>query len=115
MLLAPWAHHPPESFTSLRSGEGGTGLSSHLIWGKGLQWIFRGVSSGPFKRPAWLGAVSPYDIETYHKTSYISCTKFQNLNVSNLVLVNPLKPGVKSRMKMLLEQRRQAMLQIHLS
>ena len=40
----------------------------------------------------------------YHKTSSISRTKSQNLNVSNLVLqlplLNPLKPGEKSRMKM---------------
>ena len=49
--------------------------------------------------------------------SYISRTKSPILNVSRLVfqlfLPNPLKPGVKSRMKMSqwLEQRRQAMLQ----
>ena len=40
----------------------------------------------------------------YRKTSSISRTKSQNLNVFNLVLqlslFNPLKPGVKSRMKM---------------
>ena len=40
-----------------------------------------------------------------------------NLNDYRLVLKlsfrNPLKPGVKSRMKMNLEQRRQAMLQLH--
>ena len=40
----------------------------------------------------------------YRKTSSISRTKSQNLYVSNLVmqlsLLNPLKPGVKSRMKM---------------
>ena len=40
----------------------------------------------------------------YRKTSCISCTKFQNLNVSCLLLKwalpNPLKPGVKLRMKM---------------
>ena len=40
----------------------------------------------------------------YRKTSSISRTKSQNLNVSNLVLqlslLNPLKPGVKSRIKM---------------
>ena len=40
----------------------------------------------------------------YRKTSSISRTKSHNLNVSNLVLqlslFNPLKPGVKSRMKM---------------
>ena len=40
----------------------------------------------------------------YRKTSSISRTKFQNLNVScsllQLSLPNPLKPGVKLRMKM---------------
>ena len=46
-------------------------------------------------------------------------TKSQNLIVSRLILQlslpNPLKPDVESRMKMWLEQRRQAMLQLHLS
>ena len=41
---------------------------------------------------------------TYRKVSNISRTKSQNLNDSHLVLKsslpNPLKPGVKSRMKM---------------
>ena len=41
---------------------------------------------------------------TYHKTSSIRRTKFQNLNVSHLVLQlslpNPLKQGVKKIMKM---------------
>ena len=54
----------------------------------------------------------------YRKTSSISRTKFQNLNVSCILLqlssLNSLKPGVKLIMKML-EQRRQAMLQLHLS
>ena len=54
----------------------------------------------------------------YRQTSNISHTKFQNLNVSRLVLQlslpNLLKPGVKSRIKMQLEQRRQAMLQLNL-
>ena len=40
----------------------------------------------------------------YCKTSYISDTESQNLNVPHLVLqlsvYNPLKPSVKSRMKM---------------
>ena len=39
----------------------------------------------------------------YHKISNISRTKFQNLNaylVLQLSLPNPMKPGVKSRMKM---------------
>ena len=40
----------------------------------------------------------------YRKTACISRTKSQNLNISRLVLQlslpNPLKPGVKSSMKM---------------
>ena len=52
----------------------------------------------------------------YHQTSNISLTKCQHLNVSHLVLQlsfpNPLKPDFKSRM---LEQRRWALLQLHLS
>ena len=55
----------------------------------------------------------------YCKISNIKCTKSPNLNVSRLVLQlslpNPMKPGVQSRMKMQLEQCRQAMLQLHLS
>ena len=55
----------------------------------------------------------------YRKISNIRCTKYPNLNVSRLVLQlslpNPMKPCVKSRMKMQLEQRRQAMLQLYLS
>ena len=51
--------------------------------------------------------------------SNIRRTKSQTVNDSHLVLkssfANPLKPSVKSKMKMLLEQRRQAMLQLHLS
>ena len=41
---------------------------------------------------------------TVRQTSSLKCTKSKNLNVSHLVLQlslpNPLKPGVKSRMKM---------------
>ena len=55
----------------------------------------------------------------YPKISNIRRTQIPNFNVSRLVLQlslpNPMKPGVKSRMKMQLEQRRQAMLQLHLS
>ena len=55
----------------------------------------------------------------YRKTSSISRTKSQSLNgsciLAQLSSFNPLKPGVKLRMKMQLEQRRQAMLQLHLS
>ena len=52
-------------------------------------------------------------INAYCRISNVSHTKSQNFNVSRpvlwLSLPNPLKPDVKSRMKML-EQRRQAML-----
>ena len=55
----------------------------------------------------------------YFQISDISRTKSQNLNVSRLVLqlslCNILKPGVKSRMKMLLEQCWEATLELHLS
>ena len=55
----------------------------------------------------------------YRKVSNIRRTKSHYLNDSRLVLQlslpNRLKPGVKSRKKMQLEQRRQAMLQLHLS
>ena len=48
----------------------------------------------------------------YRKISHIKRTKSKNLNDSHLVLksslANALKLSVKSRMKMLLEQRRQA-------
>ena len=55
----------------------------------------------------------------YRKISHIRRTKSQNLKDSRLIflqlsLPNPLKPGVESRMKMESEQRRQAMLQLHL-
>ena len=56
---------------------------------------------------------------SYHQTSIMSHTKSHNLNVSHLILQlslhNLLKPGVKSRMKLWLEQHQQAMLQLHLS
>ena len=55
-------------------------------------------------------------VRNYHKISNISYTKSQNLNDSSLLLQlsfpNPLKPGVETRMKMWLEQRRQEMLQL---
>ena len=44
----------------------------------------------------------------YRQTPIISCIKFENLNLSRIVwqlsLPNPLKPGVKSRMKMWVAQ-----------
>ena len=58
-------------------------------------------------------------LKTYRKVSNISRTKSTNLNDFHLVLPlslsNLSKPGVKSRMKIQLELRRQAMLQLHLS
>ena len=55
---------------------------------------------------------------TDRKIFNISSTKSENSSdcclVLQLPLANPLKPGVKLRMKMYLEQRRQAMLQLHL-
>ena len=63
--------------------------------------------------------ISPNRHMIYRKISNIRRTNSQNLNDSHLVLQsslpNPLKPGVKSRMKIWLEQRRQAMLQLYLS
>ena len=57
--------------------------------------------------------ISRYQI--YCQTSKTGRTESQNLKVFRLVLQlslpNPLKPGVKSRMKMQLEQRRQAYIQ----
>ena len=56
---------------------------------------------------------------TLVSAAMVGHTKSQNLNVSRLVLQlslrNLLKPGVQSRMKMYLEQRLQAMLQLYLS
>ena len=56
---------------------------------------------------------------SYRQFSNIRCTQTPNIYVSRLVLQlslpNPLKPGVKLGMKMQLEQRQQAMLQLHLN
>ena len=45
-----------------------------------------------------------YPFSDYRQVSNIRCTKSQNLNDSHILLksylANPLKPGVKSRMKM---------------
>ena len=55
----------------------------------------------------------------YRQFSNIRHTQTQNTNVSRLALLlslpNPLKPCVKLRMKMQLEQRQQAMPQLHLN
>ena len=63
--------------------------------------------------------VPSFCMTSYCKTSNISHTQSQNFSdfrvALQLSLADPLKPGVKSRMKMWLEQRQQAMLQLHLS
>ena len=66
-----------------------------------------GTSSQDFQQP------------TVKSLNNIRRTKYQNITDSRLVLQlsvpNLLKHGVKSRMKMQLEQRQQAMPQLHLS
>ena len=58
-------------------------------------------------------------LNKYTQNFIIRRTKSKKLNVSRLFLQfflpDPLKLGIESRMKMQLEQRRQAMLQLHLS
>ena len=77
-----------------------------------IHWIVGFVTN-------WITPIDLAIISNYRQISYISRTKSQNLNVSRLVLQfslhNQLKPGVKSRMKMQLEQRQQALLQLHMS
>ena len=52
----------------------------------------------------------------YRQTSNTSCTK-SKIWISPFVddVAKSIEPGVKSRMKIVLEQRQQAMLQLHLS
>ena len=66
-------------------------------------------------------------VGTNTEHSHMSCCKISNIRhtkspnskdsdlVLQLSLSNPAKPGVKPRIKMWLEQRRQAMLQLHLN
>ena len=67
------------------------------------------------------GLVSDWTLRTIdcHETSSIICTKLKNINVSHIIpqlsLPNPLKPGVKSRKNLKLEQHLQERLQLHLS
>ena len=89
---------------------------------KYIKYSVRNVKALPYKRASeiircYLGHHAHRFM--YRHTSNISRTKSLKLNVSRLVLQlslpNPLKPGVKLRTKMQLEQRRQEMLQLHLS
>ena len=84
-----------------------------------LQHGTRGPDASNTKQRWNCGAITALvSISAYGQISNIKRTNCQNLNVSRLVLQlslpNLLKPGVKSIMKMWLEQRRQAMLQLHL-
>ena len=71
----------------------------------------------------WANVSKPFYVtsvgNSYRQISNIRRIRSRHLKDSRTVLrlplPNPLKPDVKSRMKMWLEQRRQAMLQLHLS
>ena len=95
---------------------------SHISPGTAGTWFLSSykLTAAGKVAPCWLVApASDITATMYRQLSNISRTKFQNLNISALVLrlplPNPLKPCVRSRMKMYLEQRRQTMLQLHLS
>ena len=68
------------------------------------------ISASDWARYQPMGEV----LTTYCQTSNIRCTKSQNVFrlVFQLSLPNLLKPDVKSRVKILLEQHRQALLQL---
>ena len=72
-----------------------------ILMGK-LQRRCNAAAEWNYKLTYLLYSVSSMSI--YHQISNISCTKSQNLNVTCLILQlslpNPLKPGVKSGMKM---------------
>ena len=74
-----------------------------------IYWINYWDSHLAHRKWLWCSFSDWAQIKTYHscgyrKTSSISRTKSQNLNVSCILLqlssLNPLKPGVKLRMKM---------------
>ena len=102
-------------------------LSSLLPYGIARpQWVNKITSNGtvfllksPWGHASFTWMNKNVCIVWYHKISNKRCTKSQNLNDSCLILQlplpNPLKPGVKLRMTMQLEQRRQTLLQLHLS
>ena len=76
----------------------------HILWGQTV--YVTGITnefSSQDNRDLSM-SMSLEDGSTYRPISSIRCTKSHNLNVSHFVvqlsLSNPLKPGVKSRMKM---------------
>ena len=86
-----------------------------------LHWhmIVRVPVESPWKTWLKMTNTKPRPCVNYHQISNISHIKYKNLNVSRLGLqlsfCSVLKPGVKSRMKMQLDQCRQTVLQLHLS
>ena len=81
---------------------------SHLSWTpctRLMVWtiILLNIDSGKWLFASWHRA-NPWTMQTYRKTSSISHAKSQSLNVSCILLqlssLNPVKPGVKLRMKM---------------
>ena len=77
------------------------GISVALI---GSAFSLQFCMNGVFLMGHTVGHITQQAFRNYRKTSSISRTKSQNLNVSRIPLqlssLNPLKPGVKLRMKM---------------
>ena len=88
-------------------------LSNDAIWDlrSDLGYDLSESRWSSFVNSTWLGPGHSlkwdpvrFQAKSYRKTSSISCTKSQSLNVSCILLqlpsLNPLKPGVQLRMKM---------------
>ena len=98
---------------------------SMLLWHRCMiprcRWYIGLVQIGRWSGATFKGKhnITPHNKTVHRQISNMRRTKSQNLNVSRPVLQLSLciilEPGVKSRMKMQLEQRRKAMLQLHLS
>ena len=87
-----------------------------FLWER--NYIYASVN-GPIGYHYWcLVELSQQKQKWYCQPSNIRCTKSLHFIVFHLILQlplpNPFNPGVKLRMKMLLEQRQQVMLQLHL-
>ena len=112
--VVPCAKYCSDHFVSIWMG---AKWNFHHIWIV-MEKLFVKWAPVP-ELPSFFLQGSSIDFCLYRQISDISCTKFQNLNVSCLVLrlflFNILKPGVKLQMKMYLEQCRHAMLQLYLS
>ena len=99
---------PTGSFTC--PGPSGSGI----CWALGTYVLSKAFLVSPDRLQC---IMTPLHNKTNSQTSNIRCTNSQNLKCFSyclkLFLLNPLGPCDKSRMKMLLEQCRQAMLQLH--